>query len=78
MEGLPKTLPGGSDRISRHNSSSSLSPAWSFSKIEARTGFRSEATTYVGGSNTLIVGSQKHFTIGHALLGTRPRPAKKK
>jgi hypothetical protein len=68
---------GGSDRTSRRKSSS-LSPAPSMSKVETRTGLRSEATTYVGGSNTLIVGSQKHFTIGHALLGIRPRPANKK
>jgi len=70
MKPLLKALLGGSDRTSRLIPSSSLS--------ETRTDFRSEATTYVGGSNTLIVGSQKHFTIGHALLGTRPRLANKK
>jgi hypothetical protein len=70
MKFLLKALLGGSDRTSRHNPSSSLT--------STLTRLRSEATTYVGGSNTLIVGSQKHFTIGHALLGTRPRPANKK
>jgi hypothetical protein len=70
MKLLLNALSGGSDRTSRRKPSPSLS--------NTRTGLRSEATTYVGGSNTLIVGSQKHFTIGHALLGTRPRPANKK
>jgi hypothetical protein len=78
MKFLLKALLGGSDRTSRHNPSSSLTPALSLSKVATLTRLRSEATTYVGGSNTLIVGSQKHFTIGHALLGTRPRPANKK
>jgi hypothetical protein len=70
MQVLRGALLGGSVRTPGHIVSSSLS--------KTLTGFRSEATTYVGGSNTLIVGSQKHFTIGHALLGTRPRPANKK
>jgi hypothetical protein len=78
MKLLPGALLGGSVRTSRHKPSSNLSPAPSLSKSKTRTCSRSEATTYVGGSNTLIVGSQKYFTIGHALLGTRPRPANKK
>ncbi len=70
MKVLLTALLGGSDRTSRLVLQASFS--------ETRTGPRSEATTYVGGSNTLIVGSQKLFTIGHALLGIRPRPANKK
>jgi hypothetical protein len=70
MKFLLKALLGGSDRTSRQITSSSFS--------ETRCRFCKEAIAYVGGSNTLIVGSQKHFTIGHALLGTRPRPANKK
>jgi hypothetical protein len=61
---------GGSPRTSRLVTLSIFS--------ETRASLRSEATTYVGGSNKLIVDSQDQFTSGHVLLGNRPRPANAK